>query len=152
MLRLLSSAPSSWSCCWLALSGESFGSGWSLAKDSYFSLDGKVTKRSRLHRLHCYGRRLRCRIWTRFAQTADAPEASSSSFADVHPLMPFIERVAFFGDCRHRHLYNRQCRPSPEEVKLPKKASAGERKAQQPEWAFGASAVWAKRVRRRQRT
>ena len=114
----------------------------------------KVTKggRSRLHRLHCYGRRLRCRIWTRFAQIADAPEASSSSFADVHPLMPFIERVAFFGDGRHCLLYRCRYRPSPEEVKLPKKASAGERKAQQPEWVPGASVVWAKRVRRRQRT
>ena len=32
---------------------------------------------------------------------------------------PFGERVAFFGDGRHRHLYNRQYRQSLEEAELP---------------------------------
>ena len=40
--------------------------------ECYFSLERKVTKSSRLHRLRCYGERLRCRLRTRFAQTAQS--------------------------------------------------------------------------------
>ena len=57
--------------------------------ECYFSLKRKVTKSSRLHRLHCYGERLRCRLRTRFAQTAQPPDASSFPFADAHPPKAF---------------------------------------------------------------
>ena len=57
--------------------------------ECYFSLERKVTKSSRLHRLRCSGEKLRCRLRTRFAQTAQPPHASSFTFADAHPPKAF---------------------------------------------------------------
>ena len=51
----------------------------------YFSLDRKVTKRSRLHRPGYFGKRLRSTSGTRFAQTAAALSAPSFPFASRPP-------------------------------------------------------------------
>ena len=49
--------------------------------ECYFSLDRKVTKRSRLHLVRYSASCVRCRLWTRYAQTAQPPGAHSGRFA-----------------------------------------------------------------------
>ena len=52
-----------------------------IRSECYFSLDRKVTKRSRLHLLRYSASCVRCRLWTRYAQTAQPPGALYRCFA-----------------------------------------------------------------------
>ena len=52
-----------------------------IRSECYFSLDRKVTKRSRLHLLRYSASCVRCRLWTRYAQTAQPPDALYGYFA-----------------------------------------------------------------------
>ena len=52
-----------------------------IRSECYFSLDRKVTKRSRLHLVRYSASCVRCRLWTRYAQTAQPPGALYRCFA-----------------------------------------------------------------------
>ena len=52
-----------------------------IKSECYFSLDRKVTKRSRLHLVRYSASCVRCRLWTRYAQTAQPPGAHYGCFA-----------------------------------------------------------------------
>ena len=57
--------------------------------ECYFSLERKVTKSSRLHLSRYSASFVRCRLWTRFAQTAQPPGALYGCFALRSPDEPF---------------------------------------------------------------
>ncbi|WP_233545706.1 hypothetical protein [Parabacteroides sp. AM08-6] len=108
-------------------------SGWFSIVICYFSLDRKVTKRSRLQRLGYSGKRLRSTSGTRFAQTAAALSASSFTFASrlpaeaVHKKAELSLRMAdadtyITGGISH----------SKRKLRFLSPASTGEREAQRP--------------------